>query len=172
MFYIDKGWCAFYRKTYCPSWYHDLLCPETAEIYNRLLLCLILSSFSPSFWIISSPPPLFLLFCSTAVISTERRSTSIQCWRRRSAGSWSSWSSSSCHSCLKASSHLKVSATSEVRSSAPTKGVIIISFYFSVLFTCVCDWKSMHYVSTFIWHWNSFVTNPYFFFFFLHKDIF
>lgn len=56
------------------------------------------------------------------VISTGRPSMRIQCWRLRGAGSWSSSSLSSLSP--RASSHLKVSATYEVRHQARTQGVI------------------------------------------------
>lgn len=91
------------------------------------------------------PPSIFALFFFSCcppfthpsfhcpkVISTERPSMRIQCWRLRGADSWNSSSLSSLSP--KASSHLKVSATSEVRSQAPTKGVI------SFLSIHVCDW--------------------------------
>lgn len=85
--------------------------------------------------IIRSSRPLFLIcrpsFHRPKVISTGRPSMRIQCWRLRGAGSWNSSSLSSLSP--KASSHLKVSATSEVRSQAPTKGVI------SFLSIHVCD---------------------------------
>lgn len=72
-------------------------------------------------------PPAFLIFLLSTVISTGRPSMKTQCWRLRGAGSWNSSPPSSLSP--KASSHLKVSATSEVRSQAPTKGVI---FFLSI----------------------------------------
>lgn len=90
--------------------------------------CLVPYSFSICL-LLFIPPVLLLLvprlpsdrfsLNPPTVISTGRPSMRIQCWRQRGAGSWNSSSL-----CPKASSHLKVSATSEVRSQAPTKGVI------------------------------------------------
>lgn len=91
------------------------------------LFLLFLNFFSPS-----CPPFTRPSFRCPKVISTERPSMRIQCWRLRGADSWNSSSLSSLSP--KASSHLKVSATSEVRSQAPTKGVI------SFLSIHVCDW--------------------------------
>lgn len=103
-----------------------------ADIY---FLSYILFSILISFLIIQFPPVIHFFPPSThpcfhrpTVISTGRPSMRIRCWRLRGAGSWNSSSLSP-----KASSHLKVSATSEVRSRAPTKGVI------SFLSIHVCD---------------------------------
>ena len=76
----------------------------------------------------SIPPSARPCFHHPKVILTGRPSMRIQCWRLKGAGSWSSSLS------RKASSHLKVSATSEVCSQAPAKGVI------SFLSVHVCDW--------------------------------
>lgn len=83
-----------------------------------LLSIPIICSSRPSF-LISQCPSTHSSFHRPKVISTGRPSMRIQCWRLRGAGSLNSSSLSP-----KASSHLKVSATSEVRSQAPTKGVI------------------------------------------------
>ena len=108
-----------------PCWYLPL-------ILLPVFLFLIFHPFLPSLISHSQtshplvPPPTV-----PKVISTGKPSMRIQCWRLRGAGSWSSSLSSLSP---KASSHLKVSATSEVRSQAPTKGVI---YFLSIH---VCDW--------------------------------
>lgn len=102
-------------------------------LFSLLMFCSCYS-FLPSF--ISYSLNLHLLeppsIHCPKVISTGRPSMRTQCWRLRGAGSWNSSSLSSLSP--KASSHPKVSATSEVRSQAPTKGVI------SFLSIHVSDW--------------------------------
>lgn len=110
--------------------------PPCCAPYLLLVLPHVFSSYflfvpvirSPGTHLLTFVPP----FYCPKVISTGRPSMRIQCWRLRGAGSWNSSSLSSLS--LKASSHLKVSATSEVRSQAPTRGVIP---FFSIH---VCDW--------------------------------
>lgn len=105
-----------------------------ADIYflSYILFSIPIHYSSCTSFLIFQPPFTHPSFHRPKVISTGRPSMRIQCWRLRGAGSWNSSSLSSLSP--KASSHLKVSATSEVRSQAHTKGVI------SFLSIHVCDW--------------------------------
>ncbi len=106
--------------------FFSLLCSTSLLIFTSCPTSCFLFLFSihsscPSFCIPQSPST-HPSSHRPKVISTGRPSMRIQCWRLRGAGSWNSSSLSSLSP--RVSSHLKVSATSEVRSQAPTKGVI------------------------------------------------
>lgn len=138
---VNKSYhCFFSLPSYTPLisllsyWYFP---PRTTSCFLYLLLCLLII-----------PPTLHLLFLTPVnlvppaiipVTSTERPSMRTLFWRLRGVDSWNSSSLSP-----KASSHLKVSATSKVRSPAPAKGAI---FFPSIH---VCEWAVCMCESEFI----------------------
>lgn len=119
---VNERLCLFLLPT---LWYSPVSSPIQMIFSPRPTSCFLhlpvndSSHRSPSYFspppppITSSPPPVI------PVTSTGRPNTRTRFWRLRGVDSWNSSSLSP-----KASSHLKVSATSKVRSPAPGKGAI------------------------------------------------